>query len=166
MKNIFIAAAAVILAATPALASDVDAKSDFEGFYVGLVTGVSPILDGYDPAWAGGITLGYNWNVADSVILGIEGDLMGGSWEGFAYANDSLRLRAGLEVADGFMLYGTGGIGATGLEIYGVQEIGYGFVGGGGIEMMIGHGVSLKAEGLYRGDTESFEFRSGVNFNF
>jgi outer membrane immunogenic protein len=169
MKTYLLAAAAIILAATPTLASDADGKSDFQGFYAGLVTGVSPLVEGYDPAWAGGVTLGYNWNVADSVIIGIEGDLMAGTWEGFGYANDSIRLRAGYDL-DGFLVYATAGYGATALSAdfggFTASAAVAGIVGGGGIEVMMGSNTSIKLEGLYRGETESFEVRTGLNFNF
>jgi opacity protein-like surface antigen len=169
MNKIILAAAALLATAATASASDVSPKSDFQGFYMGVVSGVSPILDGYDPAWSAGVTLGYNWEVADGFILGLEGDLTGGMMGDFGYANDSIRLRAGYDF-DGLLIYGTAGIGATAIALdtaFGTfTDSAAGFVGGGGAELMLGNGVSLKAEGLYRGDTESFEFRTGINFNF
>lgn len=169
MKTILLATAALVAATTVATASDVSPKSDFQGFYMGVVAGVSPIIDGYDPAWSGGVTLGYNWDVADGFIIGLEGDLAGGTMGDFGYANDSIRLRAGFDL-DGLLIYGTAGIGATALAVdtgFGtLSDSAAGFVGGGGAELMLGNGVSLKAEGLYRGETEAFEFRTGVNFNF
>lgn len=168
MKKIFFAAAALVAISTAANAAD-SGKSDFQGFYAGVM-GAAYVVPGLDDTiFGGGITLGYNWNVSNGFIMGIEADALASSYKDVAVGDVSLRLRTGYDF-DGFMVYGTAGVGGTGAAISFndilVSTGVVGFVGGGGIEMMMTDHISLKAEGLYRGETEAFEFRTGINFNF
>jgi outer membrane immunogenic protein len=73
--------------------------------------------------WAGGAYAGYNFQPAQNIVLGIEGDItasgMDGSVPGLTVRNNwnaTLRARAGYAF-DRFLIYGTGGLAVGGLKV-------------------------------------------------
>jgi outer membrane immunogenic protein len=155
-KSITAAALGCALIATPAFAADLPARSaapspiftpapvySWGGFYAGLDLGYAWqsansthgfVSSNFTPNGViGGGYLGYNFQVAPSFILGVEGDIEGGSVKqsrnilglatlgflgGFAWGNNvsitndfraSLRARAGVSF-DRALLYMTGGL--------------------------------------------------------
>jgi outer membrane immunogenic protein len=106
MRRVFVACAAlsVLLAAAPAFATDMPLKAPpapptpmWTGFYIGanggygwgnwnsdsvasiFPDGVTTTADPNVSGWFGGVTAGYNWQVAHQWVLGLEGDF---DWSG------------------------------------------------------------------------------------
>lgn len=169
-----------------AFAQDVD----WTGFYMGAVvgkgsaTGDSTCIDGSQPCvnlgvgysispdgFAGGLETGYNWQLGDKFVAGIEADLSK-SWISETYNGTGLggfpqssenniewlstaRARLGL-VAGPFLFYGTGGIAYAKIEDrYSFRDRSqresmsdFGLTVGGGAEMNISSNWSIKAEYL------------------
>lgn len=147
MKKILLASAILLGGVGAAAAADAvvyepaAAAYNWSGVYVGAMAGYAwgdskysePDYEGYhidyDPKGAfGGIYGGYNWQLANQVVLGIEGDFYGGDISGdspYGFEDDapwddtigtaklkwagSLRARAGYAI-DRFMPYLTGGV--------------------------------------------------------
>ena len=125
----------------------------------------SPDFAGYS---VGGLA-GYNWQIADMAIAGIEADIGLNPWGGAEATNDdsefvagqlsgiaSLRGRLGISM-DRSLIYATGGVafasssgsGGDTLQLNRKAEIIAGPVVGGGVEWMATENLSLRAEGLY-----------------
>ena len=113
---------------------------------------------------------GYNWQVADMAIAGIEADIGLNPWGGaiVATADDSdfvpancrgsRRCAAAWALSlDRSLIYATGGVafasssgsGGHTLQLNSKAEIIAGPVAGGGVEWMATENLSLRAEGLY-----------------
>ncbi|WP_306257894.1 outer membrane protein [Pararhizobium sp. IMCC21322] len=159
--------------------------ADFSGFYVGGGVGYGSANYAGDadpsssanysasPNFAGYMIsahAGYNWQVADMVIAGVEADAGLNPWVGASIVpeNDthfisgqlsgiaSLRGRLGIQM-DRSLIYATGGVAfasSTANGGYTVQlnrkaEIIVGPVAGAGLEWMATEKLSLRAEGMY-----------------
>ncbi|MFT3986404.1 outer membrane protein [Aestuariivirga sp.] len=181
---------------------------DWSGAYVGIVggyafggddkvglTGIGNIGKLDVSGFAGGVTAGYNFQ-HDSIVLGLEGDLLGGSISDkfsnrYSGKNDidfygTARLRGGFAF-DNALIYATGGLAFANMD-YKVNGTGIndsftrlGYAVGGGIEYAFDSQWSMKAEYLYvglgkkklHGDdvvtlaTPSFQtVRFGLNYKF
>ena len=157
-KSICTAAAIAALASSGALAQDslyfsdeivveLSAPRYFQGLYLGVMlpSGVENqhdniITQGSDVRWGGGLRLGWNEYITDSVLAGIEarGIVSGAptNWGGEAY----LMGRIGLLAGPDFMFYVTGGVGVvdqTAVVAFGP-----------GVEWRLFDNISARLEGL------------------
>lgn len=196
MKPFLIAAASTVVFAGTASAADVHANgasisspqlqtSNWSGLYVGLNGGADWLrtkfyaYDAVGDTSAGTISptggtiggqIGYNWQLQDRYVVGVEGDVnwvdasgsaVAPNWTG-GYANTKLstmgtvRARAGILLNDPTLLYATAGY-AWGRFEHSTNAWG-GFVDnttksgwtvGGGVEYMINPHFTVKAEALY-----------------
>jgi outer membrane immunogenic protein len=145
----------------------------WSGFYLGLHGGYGGArasgtnLDGF----LGGIQAGYNAQLAQNLILGVEADVSGAdisrtgsaalfgaavSGASHTYALGTIRARAGVAFSR-FMIYGTGGFAWSVNEISGTiggvrmsdDRMHTGYTFGGGVEWMIAPAWTARAEYLY-----------------
>jgi len=180
----FILAALLSGIAMPALAADLSARPkapaatgpDWSGFYLGIAGGygwsnVMPdvdvaLLSDLDPkGWAVGGYAGYNWQVANSMVVGIEGGYMQSSLKADKTLVEEvtvttkvdrladIRARAGLLITPHILAYGTGGV-AWGSAHENIGEVvargnHWGWVAGAGLETRLGNKLSLGLEYLH-----------------
>lgn len=163
-------------APAPVLAAPV---ANWSGFYIGALLGYTwgetdnaavadPDIDGFD----GGAYIGgnYQWN---QFVLGVEADALvsgadGGSG-GITADQDwsaSLRARAGIAL-DQFLLYGTGGVAVTGVELSDATSSDdntlWGWTLGAGAEALLQNNVTARVEYRYTDyDGETFTLGSGT----
>ena len=185
-------AAALSAVAVPALAADIGSPEPlpmpeivaapssptWSGFYLGALFGynwgeseVSGIddtsieLDGIE----GGVFVGANYQL-DRFVIGAEADLLLSGSEGSEGdlsadqgLNGSLRGRAGLAL-DRFLLYGTGGVAATKLEVSDAGDSDdamlLGWTAGAGVEALVTDAVTARVEYRYT-DYQDKEFTLG-----
>ncbi len=161
---------------------------DWTGGYLGLTLGGAgsrtPLEFVYEPAADGpdsvplhasgamaGVTAGYNWQAADGLVLGIEGDASFSTVQGASESGRdsfeaslesllSLRARLGVQAGNA-LFYATAGVAGGRVEhTASVVEIGLfdepaeasgfaaGVIGGAGVELALTDNLSVKAEGL------------------
>jgi outer membrane immunogenic protein len=211
-SRLLLASAAIAAsAAAPALAADigamepppvpeytapVEAAPTWSGFYLGALFGYtwanadSDAGDSDGNGIDGGAFAGYNWQMnnfvvgaeADVLASGVEGDE--GDFDADQGINGSLRARAGIAL-DQFLLYGTGGVAMTKLEVDdGTDSDDQSLVGwtaGVGGEALITQNITARVEYRYTdyaeqefslggGDTDvdlnTHSVRAGVGFKF
>jgi outer membrane immunogenic protein len=133
------------------------------GPYAGFVGGYGW---GTTPGWLGGGFVGYNLQTNQSLVVGLEGDVMFSNRNGTSAGNDvhnnwngTFRGRIGYAV-DRFMIYGTGGVAVGGLHSDSASESAtkVGWTAGGGIEAALTDKVTGRVE--YR-HTDLGAFPSG-----
>ena len=178
---LLVASMVVAEAADPVVSIPVAASTPFTGFYIGAHTGYGSA--DYEGSWENdgnpyvgmknrgalfGMQAGYNWEVMQNVLLGVEGDITVAPWNA-SYSEDgtdtvfghlsgiaSLRARLGY-VLNETLIYATGGVafassnaGAGNTISHNRKaEIVTGAVAGAGIEWLLTPSVALRAEGLY-----------------
>lgn len=152
-----VAVAPAPVAATPAV--------DWSGYYIGALLGYSwgetdsaavagPDIDGFEGG--GFIGANYQWN---QFVLGVEADglISGaqGSAGGIGVDQDwsaSVRARAGIGL-DQFLLYGTGGVAASGVEVSDAtsadDNVLWGWTVGAGAEAMLKDNITARVEYRY-----------------
>lgn len=131
------------------------------------------VLDGFNvDGFTGGIFAGYNWQVYNDLLLGVEGEYNlasaddsitmnegWGSWGENVEQNwdASLRLRAGMDMGD-YMPYVTAGIAWAGVETHGWTSFSgsddhdatlTGFTVGAGVERKINENLSARIQYRY-----------------
>jgi outer membrane immunogenic protein len=195
MRLLLVSAAASLLAA-PAMAADIGTVeplpapeiveaapvNNWTGFYLGALGGFNwgtadtdageVDADGFD---IGGYA-GANWQWGNFVV-GAEGDLLfpfvDGEDAGIEVEqglNGSLRARAGIAL-DRFLLYGTGGLAGTELELTqaGVSddETLWGWTAGVGGEAMVTDSITARVEYRYTDyEDETFEVAPAISSDF
>lgn len=171
--------------------------ANWSGFYIGALlgytwgetdyaAGADPDIDGFD----GGAYIGanYQWN---QFVLGVEADALAsgadGSSGGISAEQDwsaSLRARAGIAL-DQFLLYGTGGVAASGIEVSDAtgsdDNTHWGWTLGAGAEALLRDNVTARVEYRYtdyggetytlggssgEADLETHSVRAGVGLKF
>ena len=174
MMGLAVAAGAVL----PGSAALADHASPWKGFYIGVHGGwdevswtnplatITPTIRERGAVFGG--HAGYNWQ-SDSFVFGVEADLSSSSAKhtfggGTATATldnpylTSLRARAGVTVAPALLLYATGGLAATDVNLkvivpgFSATAVGSstGWVAGGGLEYkMSGAPLSVRGEILH-----------------
>jgi outer membrane immunogenic protein len=153
--------------------------ANWSGFYIGALLGYTwgetenaavadPDIDGFD----GGAYIGanYQWN---QFVLGVEADALisgaDGGTGGIGAEQDwsaSLRARAGIGL-DQFLLYGTGGVAASGVELSDATSSDnntlWGWTLGAGAEAMLKDNVTARVEYRYTDyEGETFTLGSGT----
>jgi outer membrane immunogenic protein len=137
------------------------------GFYLGgHIGGAFDVTDdeelfGDEAIFVGGGHVGYNWQLSDRFLVGLEGDLDYLDDDDTEYLGT---IRARLGLTRGPMLaYVTGG--AAFIEFDDIDDTDTGYVVGGGLEYKLRDNWSVGAEGLYYGfdnpnpaDDEDLEF--------
>jgi outer membrane immunogenic protein len=138
----------------------------------------------------GGVYAGANYQIGDRLVLGVEGDVLASGVEGgrggVGFEQDwvgSLRGRVGVALDD-FLLYGTGGVAATGLEAssgaFRDRDTAFGWTLGAGVETALSERVTARVEYRYtefedkvfrldepRGlDLGGSTIRAGIGFKF
>ena len=185
-----VAPAALLLVASMSMAQAADpvavavpaaAATPFTGFYIGGHAGYgsadyegtwyhhnTPIVGFDNRGKLFGMQAGYNWEIMQNVLLGLEGDITVAPWNA-AYSEDgtdsvyghlsgiaSLRARLGY-VLDETLIYATGGIAFASSNAGGGDTIQHNrraelvtaAVAGAGVEWLLSPSVALRAEGLY-----------------
>ncbi len=153
--------------------------ADWSGYYIGALLGYSwgEMQAGTESADVEGVEGGgyiganYQWNQvvlgveADALISGADGDLPGVSVDQDWSA--SLRARAGMAL-DQFLLYGTGGVAATGVEVADATSSDdntlWGWTVGAGAEALLRENVTARVEYRftdYEGKTFTLDSGSG-----
>jgi outer membrane immunogenic protein len=186
-----IAATALMGAAAPAGAADLGTAealptpdvvaaapaNNWTGFYLGALLGYSWGKSDTKPGFGqvttdgvnGGAYAGANWQLGH-VVLGAEADLLAsglsGSKDGLDVdqgLNGSLRARAGIAL-DQFLLYGTGGLAATDLQLKAGgksdDQTLLGWTIGAGAEAMLAKNITARVEYRYS-DYEDKTFTLG-----
>jgi outer membrane immunogenic protein len=188
MRIPILLAAMAMAAATPAVAADLGEAeplptpdltaaapaNDWTGFYLGALLGWTWGNAGTDEEGDiegdgidGGVYAGGNWQFGQ-FVLGAEGDLLLSGAEGSEDdvefdqgVNGSLRARAGIAL-DRFLLYGTGGVAATELELSDDDSDDsntlWGWTVGAGAEALVLDNVTARVEYRYS-DYQDKEFR-------
>lgn len=178
-----------------AAAADVSSAAA-DSFYIGVHGGMADLsadweLQGFgtytgnasDSAFIGGVHAGY-MHEFDAWVLGVEGDLsFTDASEGFDGPEGigvelnslaSLRARAGWKI-DNIMPYLTAGVALGDFEytqfldgpVDSADDSRFGFVGGGGVEVMFTEGWSGRAEFLYYGfGSSSGTFPNGPGYQY
>lgn len=133
------------------------------GFYAGIQAGanfddlVEPSDSRFrsykiDPAFVGGIHLGYNWQTSPNWVFGIEGaiNLLADEIENDDLTSylASLRGRVGYAAGEN-LFYGTAGVAFLGYQDDIAIDDAVGFVVGAGFERKITSNLSFGVEGLY-----------------
>jgi outer membrane immunogenic protein len=169
-------AAPAIAAPAPVAAAPV---ANWSGYFIGALLGhawgetdnaaiASPDIDGFE----GGVYIGANsqWN---QFVLGVEADALISGAEGSAGAigadqdwSVSLRARAGIAL-DRFLLYGTGGVAASGVELSDAtssdNNILWGWTLGAGAEALLRENVTARVEYRYTDfGSETYTLDSGA----
>ena len=136
-----------------------------DGEIVSTTTGATKTTSG--SSGFGGVYGGYNWQ-SGALVLGFEGD-----WAGVAGNSGpglvTFRGRAGWAFGN-ILVYATAGGGAANGHLtrladqQRVEANFLGFVAGGGVEAMLTHNISIKAEALYfDSGSERVEFQPAGN---
>ena len=170
---------------------------NWSGFYIGALLGYtwgeaeddaanSVDIDGFDGG--GYIGANYQWN---QFVLGIEADALVSGADGSSGGTNaeqdwsaSLRARAGIAL-DQFLLYGTGGVAATGVEVSDAtgsdSNTHWGWTLGAGAEALLRDNVTARVEYRYAdyedktytlgggpadADLETHSVRAGVGLKF
>ncbi len=143
-------------APAPAMTYNSQPGFSWNGPYMGLIGGYgwgSSKVDG----WTGGAYAGYNFQVAPSWVVGVEGDVtasgMEGSSGGYTVKNpwdSTLRMRAGYSMGN-FLFYGTGGLALgeiKGTDAFGATESDtkVGWTAGAGIEAALANNMTARVE--------------------
>lgn len=177
MNKFMLAAAASVLLAGSASAADLPSKKmapvmtpvapvfTWTGAYVGVTAGGAWFNGkGSDAGFMGGGTLGYNYQLANNIVIGVEGDLswmplQRGASSSFTYKGVTANYRkvdaTWLGTARGrvgyafnnVLVYATGGI--AGSDVTGSSRAAW--TVGGGLEYAFNRSWSVKAEYLYVG---------------
>ena len=192
-KILLAAVSTVALGGSTALAADASAPSfDWTGFYLGATAGghshtatvsngntsdyeyfyPGDSMDATGYGAIGGLELGYNADLGNALVLGVEGDFSAATGTGSSSAYDgdaivkskldylgTVRGRIGIAV-DRALIYGTGGLAwgdinttvcdsSCGSYGYSNTKWRMGWVAGGGVEYAIDNNWTAKAEGLY-----------------
>lgn len=180
MRVIVATAGWLVVGVGAVFAQDATPSTNWQGLYLGVTGGEtfgkgrlvdlnsSQTKSGSGNSEAAGVYGGYNWQHG-AFVLGAEVDWM----RDFSSASIdlfTLRARAGWAFGSS-MIYATAGIGTEDgyLEHRGTgQRIDKSFTGivaGGGIETMLSHNLSLRAEGLYFDPgKEEFDFAASGQF--
>lgn len=174
MTKYALAAIASILVAGSAVAADLPSRKvapayvapvapvfTWTGAYAGVTAGAAFMnKGGSDAGFVGGGTIGYNYQLPNNIVLGVEGDLswmplqrgaeavgatghfakIDATWYGTA------RVRAGYAI-DNVLVYATGGV--AGADVTGDSRAFW--TAGGGVEFAINRNWSVKGEYLYNG---------------
>ena len=198
-RKILLATAAVAALSTVASAADLPSRKNapvyapvamapiftWTGFYVGANAGYGWAQDKYGliagsyfpnsdkarGAFVGG-TAGYNYQLANNVVLGLEGDLawadlkkstqcaIGASCNTKIDALGTLRARIGYAFGN-TLVYGTGGLAYANVKssifdtltpaAYSVSKARWGYALGAGVEYALNHNWSIKGEYMYYG---------------
>lgn len=169
----------------------VEVAASLTGFYAGLQVGYqwgdfdSSGIFGSDPeaqylvgkksndGGTGGIYAGYNWDLNNRWLVGVEGDVnwlaggKGDNWDG------SLRARAGYVMNGTTLLYGTGGVAFGSISpAYGDyltysspyladDGVAWGWTLGAGVEHWFSDKVSMKFEYLYTDLSDVWSISAG-----
>jgi outer membrane immunogenic protein len=182
MMTKFLATAALLASTAFATAADLPPRPkapaatgpDWTGFYLGVTGGYGwsnaksdlELLSDLDPkGWTIGGYAGYNWQVANSMVVGIEGGYMQSSLKADKALVEEvtvttkvdrladIRARAGLLITPHILAYGTGGVawGSAHESIGDVVARGnhWGWVAGAGLETRLGNKLSLGLEYLH-----------------
>lgn len=172
MKRLLLAAAAAMMAGTPALAADMGRAQPYygpppaqlfnwTGFYVGgnVGWGWGSAL-GTDPSgYLIGLQAGYNFQYASGLLAGLESDIafsgIEGSGGGGTFGLDYLgtvRGRLGYAM-DRYLAYGTAGLayGRGDVSLAGLsnEQTHVGYTLGAGLEAMIAPNITARLEYLY-----------------
>lgn len=180
MRFGFLMAAAAGLASAPAFAADLGSPeplpapamveaapvNDWTGFYLGALAGWSwgnadtdtTVGDIDTDGWDAGAYAGANWQFG-SYVVGAEADALFSGADGSDGGidveqgmNGSLRARAGIAL-DQFLLYGTGGVALTNLELSDPggsdDQTLWGWTAGAGVEAMLTHNITARVEYRY-----------------
>lgn len=121
------------------------------GFYVGgQISGVFDLTDGdglfaEDAVLGGGFHGGFNWQMANPIVVGLEGDIDFLDDDNADFVS-SLRARLGW-TNGAWMAYVTGG--AAFLELVDDEDVDTGFVAGGGLEYQLENNWVIAGEALY-----------------
>lgn len=171
-KLTMMALPAALLAASPALAGGLDpapaepivvtqaqpvfAGTDWTGFYVGGQIGYGQVdtsigIEG--DGILGGVHLGYMWDFG-STVIGAELDYDTAELEldaGAGTIDDvtRLKLRAGYDLGNGALLYGTLGMAQAGATLGGIDRDDTGWLAGAGAAFDLGGGWVAGGELLY-----------------
>ena len=183
MKKLILAAiaAATVMVATPALASDftglhVEARVGADKIKVDTGAKVAGVLTASGVSY--GIGVGYDTQVLPRVVVGVDaafdGSTADGSFKGLnVHGKNSLELtaRAGFKVGDSVLAYGRVGYvrRVTNLKFANVSSTDSGFLYGGGAELAVTDHVFVNAE--YRttnfGNTYvAHQFLGSVGYRF
>jgi outer membrane immunogenic protein len=211
-SGFWLTAGAIAVLAGPALAADIDVveplptpdavtalpTNDWSGFYLGALLGYSWGEANTDTALneievdgiEGGGFIGANW-LAGNFVFGAEADVLASGVEGEEGGlaidqgvNGSLALAPGIAL-DQFLLYGTGGIAATGVEVStggdGDDATLLGWTAGAGAEALLTDNITARVEYRYtdyedetftldsgegEGDLDTHSVRGGIGFKF
>lgn len=113
-----------------------DHVSSWEGFYVGIYGGVQTFADVFG---MGGVVLGGNIMLSESILAGVEFDARYLA-DGPGFIEVFLDGRLGYTLSDDFLVYAKGGVG-----LFDFSTPIYTF--GGGLEFMVADGFSIRGEG-------------------
>ncbi len=138
-----------------AVAGAAHAQSAFDGAYAGAQVG----YDNYDfgpgdnaKDIAGGIFVGYNYNVADKIIVGAEANFgLTAADEAGVDVDESygLSARAGFLASETVMFYGRGGWTRSNVDFVVGSKTFDGWNVGGGVEAFMADNVSVRGEFVY-----------------
>jgi outer membrane immunogenic protein len=173
MKRLLLAAAAAIVAGTPALAADMGRRAqpyygpppaqlfNWTGFYVGGNAGWGwGSALGTDPSgYLIGLQAGYNFQYASGLLAGIESDIAFSGIEGSGAAGTfgldylgTVRGRLGFAM-DRYLAYGTAGLayGRGDVSLGGLsnEQTHVGYTLGAGVEAMVAPNITARLEYLY-----------------
>jgi outer membrane immunogenic protein len=180
-RSFIVAAGMAAIAGSPAVAADLGSpeplptppavqaapSNDWTGFYLGVLGGWTwanadtdaPGVGSIDAdGWDLGADAGYNWQF-NNFVVGAEGDVMFSGVDGDEGGisvdqgvNGSLRARAGYAL-DNFLLYGTGGVAATDLELDdgagSDDQMLWGWTIGAGAEALLARNITARVEYRY-----------------
>lgn len=150
----------------PDVSYDPEPAFTWTGFYVGGLGGYewadldTEAGDFDSDNFLGGVFTGYNFDLGNGLVLGVEGDVTyhdqdGDNGAGFEYGTDwngTLRGRIGYAM-DRFMVYGTGGLAVANAEAsFGGQsdsKTAIGWTAGGGVETAFTNNVFGRVEYRY-----------------
>jgi len=150
------AADLVLPPSTPAPVYDASVFG-FDGFYAGLSAG-GAWGEGDLSAGSVGVVAGYNFTVADPVLLGIEGQLDALYYNDGFNAFDALILgKIGVLASDQVLVYAAAGVGTINADD---DNIGV-YALGGGVEVAVTDNMSVRGEILGLGDWDDFDGNDG-----
>ncbi|MDQ3561271.1 MAG: porin family protein [Pseudomonadota bacterium] len=172
--------------------------NDWSGFYLGALLGYTWGDANTDTALGeieaegidGGGYVGANW-LLGNFVFGAEADVLASGLEGDEGGldvdqgvNGSLRARAGIAL-DQFLLYGTGGVAATDVEVSAAGDSDdatlWGWTAGAGAEALLTDNITARVEYRYtdyedetftlnggagEGDLTTHSVRGGIGFKF
>jgi len=146
---------------------------NWSGFYVGAHVGYgfNDDLDGF----LGGFQAGYNWQLSQNIVFGLEADISGTDMNGTPGGSPvhidylgTARARIGY-AWDRTMLYGTGGFAFARTGVLGVHDNETGWALGAGLEWAYSNAWTLKAEYMYHDLGANFDVSTvkiGANYRF